>query len=270
MMIEFVGLPGAGKSTIARLLTEQLERSGHTLVTKSPSATMARRHIRGRWSRIYRAAQDLLLSLGPTWSCRRLLLAIGMRPDLREFRYHYWRLMRLWLAIGRLTRSQDHPNQQLIVFDQGLLNCLPSIFPGNLKDYERSMLTRCAVRAMKRVLPDVVVLVSVDRNTAAQRLRSRPYQRTTYDIDRPDLEVLLEPRWRYTEHALVPALVPSPVRVIKLSGLDAAEANAKHIMDDLEDDLRRLQRRPRVRLLEPDQTGLSDTVKSSCRASRFV
>jgi thymidylate kinase len=237
MIIEFVGLPGAGKSTIARHLVEKLERRGQTCVNSPTFATLARPHVPGWRGRIQRAAHDLLLSIGPTWTCRHLLLRIGTRPDPRKFRYHYWRLMRVWRAIERVkTYSACSQQEALIVLDQGILQCLPSIFPECLEDDERSLLTLCAVRAMTQVLPDIVVLVSIDTITAARRVRTRPYQRTTYDLHRSDLEVQLEPGWRYAEYALAPALATTAVRLIEVNGFDPPEVNAQLVMDHLEDD----------------------------------
>jgi thymidylate kinase len=237
MIIEFVGLPGAGKSTIARHLAEKLERRGHPCVNSPTFATLARPHVPGRRGRIQRAAHDLLLSVGPTWACRHLLFRIGTRPDPREFRYHYWRLMRVWRAIERVKKYSARAHQESpIVLDQGILQCLPSIFPRCLEDDEQSMLTRCAVRAMKQVLPDIVVLVSIDTITAARRMRSRPYQLTTYDLKRPDLGLLLEPRWRYAEYALAPSLATTAVRLIEVNGFDPPEANAQRVIDHLDND----------------------------------
>jgi hypothetical protein len=142
--------------------------------------------------------------------------------------------MRTWLALERLnSAARARSGPALWIFDQGLLQCLFSIYPERLTFTEQRRLTQSALTAMRSVLPNVVVVVTVDEQTAARRLRSRPFQQTSYDLASPDLEVQLSRRRHYAEEALPQALSSTRVKVIQVSGYDPPQTNVHRILDAL-------------------------------------
>jgi thymidylate kinase len=231
MIVEFVGLPGAGKSTIAALLSERLQLAGYACANSPTFANVGRAATPGRRGRLQRAAHDFVLALAPTWRCRSLLIRMVRRSEPRRWARRYWRLMRTWLAIGRLRNNARTAGDRTVwVLDQGLLQCLFSILPPASPPEDQYELTRGAIHEMRRVLPDLVVVVAVDEETAAQRLRSRPFQQTSYDLDHPDLPAQLTPRRSFSEEALPRALAHAGTRVLRVDGSVRPPENVAQIL----------------------------------------
>ena len=232
MWIEFVGIPGAGKSSVARSLTLELEQAGHICLQPGSFAHVSRSPIIQRGGRLLWAVIDLFWAVRLTCVNRRLWRYILPMVRTRPTLLRYWRLMRLWAGLRRIAlEDQKRDEGRFLVLDQGLLQCLRSIFPDPISEASEIQLTRHAIAAMGDVLPDVVVLVvGVDESTAAARMRSRPFQRTSYDLDSRELAAALTPRKHYSEEVLPRVLMRTSLKVLTVDGRVAPEVNARHIV----------------------------------------
>jgi hypothetical protein len=235
MRVEFVGLPGAGKSTIAAALVNQMQGAGYQCLNSPTFATLGRAERTGQIGRVERACADLILAARPTWKCRHLLLQLlRTKIDRRRLRSRFWLLVRIWLAIERLqTRPGGVSAPCVSVFDQGILQCLPSIYPSQLSPREESDLTRSAILALGNLVPPTVVIVVIDAETAARRLSSRPFQRTLFDITQNDLATQLDSQRRFFYHTLPSQLEETGVQVYQVSGTEPAISNAVRICNQL-------------------------------------
>lgn len=232
--IEFVGLPGAGKSTIARALRDKMWTLGYRCRDKAPFALLARDVTNRERGRVLRASADLL------WASRLTLLSGGMRKDLLKAGWHpqlparYWRLMRTWAALVRLSRQETtEGTSDITIFDQGILQCLPSIYPRTADQALRRELTRSWVERMRHVLPDLVVLVLVDERTAASRIKSRPLQRTAWELEGAHIEEGLHRVKLFAEDVLPLALTEAGTPLLRVDGRDPPGRSMRSILDTL-------------------------------------
>jgi thymidylate kinase len=232
--IEFVGLPGAGKSSIARVLAKRLEDSGYECLESPGFARVARGRLIQRTGRIIPSVIDVLCAVRFTYQSARMWRHILPHLRQRHIVPRYWRLMRIWAALVRIARQDDSGDgERMLILDQGILQCLRSVYPRRVgKDVEHR-LTRYAIEAIQAVLPDLVVLVCVDEPTAAARMKARPFQPTSYDLESLHLESALAPHRRYAEEVLPAALEGTSTSLLRLSGHVEPEENVARIMTRL-------------------------------------
>ncbi|GEM_PF-2304863 len=164
LVVEFAGLPGAGKTTLAGRVAGLLREQG--VPADEPLLAFSGRF----WGR--RTPRALMhLFRRPAAACRALG-AIG-RSGQRTGRdaaclAHTW--LFLHTLMGECRRSG-----RIALFDQGIIQALWSVALNARHDALPTFLA--AVReTMCR--PDVVVVVDVHPDVAARRLRTRPYGRS--------------------------------------------------------------------------------------------
>lgn len=202
-VIEFVGLPGSGKSTITRALPASWPTSRNT---DPPALPLARRLA------FYRTALPFMLSLRPFEA---------MDPK---------RLTRL----AEELRFYERPAPGPLVIDQGMIQKLWSIL------FERR---RYSATALDRVLaalapsaPDLVVVLATPPEVAAERLAARQSGNARLQkLPPPDMKaglvagqalyaMLLE---RHRHHCAG--------RVLELSGLDPVAESAAKVVAAVKD-----------------------------------
>lgn len=179
LVIEFIGLPGAGKTTIAQKAIEYLTSSGYRCFGLStldnPEGIEKKKG--GFFSKL-RTLYNF------AFSCvmyRRLainvfLFAINVKP-LRLVN-----LQRSLLLLVRLKvmKTLMDGNYDLIIIDQGLIQYVWSIavtgeHPSNIKYLER---------VLKSILEEIslfVIMVDVETELAVKRIVSRPTMRSRFD-----------------------------------------------------------------------------------------
>ncbi|ELY54560.1 hypothetical protein C491_18199 [Natronococcus amylolyticus DSM 10524] len=163
--VEFFGVPGAGKSTIARRLTERLAATGRPV--SEPTYELAHG---------VSSARRYLAKSGyaATGTCRRPRQALAAARAIAESGQPSPRALVKttfnWLYVTGVLESRK--SGELQVLDQGLVQAAWSVGLGAERD-RTTPLCELAVDALSRAGPSVVVVVDVAPETVRERLASR-------------------------------------------------------------------------------------------------
>lgn len=201
-VIEFVGLPGAGKSTITRALPASWPTSRNT----DPPALPLRRRLQ-----VYRAALPFMLSLRPS----EVEDANRLGKIAAELRFY------------------ERPAGAPLVIDQGMIQKLWSILLDR-RSYDPARLERL-VAALSPSAADIIVWLGTTPEVAAQRLLGRNGGNSRLQ-KRPPQEMkagLIAGQGLYTvlmEHYRRHA----PSRIIELTGLEPVEDNVATVVAAVE------------------------------------
>jgi hypothetical protein len=170
LVVEFVGLPGVGKSHATRLVAARLAAVG----TPARSSALRINYELGRWRRVlYKSGICVAEALGrPGRAARvgRALIGSGQqsRVDVVRFLYNW-----LFLA-GLLRRARTRPRPAVELLDEGIYQLLWSIgFAGGERVIRDCSSTFLKGPAPAVPMPDVVVVVEAPLGLIQARLASR-------------------------------------------------------------------------------------------------
>ena len=166
LCVEFLGLPGAGKSTVAHAVSEQLRARG-VRVTE-PRRTNGR-----RGSTVGRLGVKLWYVIqGTLRAPRHTLFWLRLLVESRQARRGDWwgTALNWFYLLGIMRRRGGGPGVQ--VLDQGIFQALWSV---GYAAQQRGVLSSQLVPQLRAALPPriVVVLVAAGAATATERLRRR-------------------------------------------------------------------------------------------------
>lgn len=177
MVVEFLGLPGAGKTTVSKRIAEHLSQWGITI--REPVRDLSDRSglsssLRGYHGKSSLVAQELIAHPAASWRSLRVLLASG-QPSLRVL----FKVSFNWLMQCSLLRS-CRSTRVVHLFDEGIFQGLWSI---GLEG--REGVIREVGAALHETLsrPDVVVVLDAEPAVIAQRLRDRGGRDSRADRD---------------------------------------------------------------------------------------
>jgi len=165
-IIEFIGLPGAGKTTLASEVIAELTKTGyychnHEQVFKNPA--ISNKWLNAMWFYLKNIKFTALLFL------YTLLSSPLNRGHLQ---YNFGRLQQLMKMIVMFEKSLEKAGTApVMIFDQGLVQCIWSItsLSGSV---HKKFLKRC-VALKKQIFPAIIVYVHTDPDTAARRIAER-------------------------------------------------------------------------------------------------
>lgn len=165
IVIEFFGLPGAGKTTLSKRLTELLRERGATV--DNPSNDMD--HIPAGLRRIIRKLHFVIreLSHHPASSLRAALTISGHRQGSTK---GLIKVLVNWWFVADLLRTRDG-SAHFRILDQGICQALWSI---GLTGKAGNLLAHCDNLIFESIpFPHVVVLVEANIETVVERLTKR-------------------------------------------------------------------------------------------------
>src|SRR5687767_9276111 len=149
LSVEFIGMPGSGKSTLSRRVAERLHAGGITVA--QPSYVLA--HGIARWRRLARksrrVASELIAHPSDALRAARAVRSTRQRRagDVLKMTFN-------WLLVSSLLRRRP-PAGEVHLHDQGVLQALWSVGFGGAPGAAGRMAARMEGRTP---LPDVVVI----------------------------------------------------------------------------------------------------------------
>lgn len=196
-IVEFVGVPGAGKSTIARAFRPMLPNAEGLQLPPAP----------------FRGSPTLLARAGA--------FLLSLRP-LQPNDLH--RMVRIIQAHRVYAQGLATP----LLLEQGLMQRLWATVADRSR-YSEAALDRL-IAAMAGAAPDLIVRVRTPHDVAAARIHARPHGNSRYErLDLAEITARLGPA-----DALYDKLVGlfrrhAGVAIVEVSGLDPADANAARV-----------------------------------------
>ncbi|MEM8830727.1 MAG: hypothetical protein AAGE96_15405 [Cyanobacteria bacterium P01_G01_bin.19] len=165
LMVEFVGLPGSGKTTLSNLVAFKLESKGIKIVSREE--ILKQWHQKKALSKLFK----LFTFNSNQWNILRnsLTFAAQVKPiNLQSF----LRAGRVFVNVKRNDDLVRARNCQIILLEQGLLQTIWSIvITGSLPQFsypKRTMVTLFDHRSI------AIVNCKLDLNTAVSRIKNRP------------------------------------------------------------------------------------------------
>jgi thymidylate kinase len=163
--VEFFGVPGAGKSTIARRLTERLATTGRPVSEPTYELAHEVSSVRRYLSKSGYAAVGTVGRPQPALAAARAIADSG-QPSRRALVKTTFN----WLYVTGVLESRTP--EELQVLDQGLVQAAWSVGLGAERDRTPS-LCELAVDALLQSGPALVVVVDVAPETVRERLSRR-------------------------------------------------------------------------------------------------
>ena len=181
VVVEFVGLPGAGKSTLAARLLEQLKAQGYDCAGRELLRGKGGGSLPGRWLRL----RFWWRHLGLVRNTALAVMSVGAGGT--EALRHATRLGRWASGFERLTNS----GHQIILLDQGVVQeAWSSLFRAASG---RSRLLQLLDLILRDAPPRLAfVYCDVPLDVALQRIATRPEGKSTFDdMDQAEARRLL-------------------------------------------------------------------------------
>lgn len=183
LSVEFLGLPGAGKSGVSKRAAELIRDAGIPVVETAFDLTHKSGVLARRWRKAAYVAREILLH--PRYSSRSVRAIVATRQRTASDLFGaVWN----WLFVSNLLRRGRHvPGVHML--DEGIFQALWSVgFGASVEGL--SSVTGGAGPLLP--VPDVVVIVSARPSTVEQRLRSRGVRQSRLEdrlgVDRRILE----------------------------------------------------------------------------------
>jgi thymidylate kinase len=175
MIVEFLGLPGAGKSTLSQLAAEALAERGIAVECANRMLASGVGPTR-RWLRKSGCVIDGLV-------CAPHDLGNAIRSVNRTRQRSLSELLHTtfnWLLVTALVRRAAR-SPKVVLLDQGVAQALWSIGLSAQGEAWQDIMRRAASLAPA---PDMIVLVNADPSNIASRLAARPRNRSRLTVTR--------------------------------------------------------------------------------------
>ncbi|NOH10457.1 MAG: AAA family ATPase [Chloroflexi bacterium] len=230
MIIELSGPPGAGKSTIVKMLFEGLAKSSQ----KAMSPIQAEQALFGE-SKLRTAFQEFLYLVGLFVRSSPSLIALFSRHMFRKipWNHKYWLLRWLLRTIAQSAMLRAKLGNEVIVFDEGPFHQAATFFTsGNETAGDREI-----AKILQLVqASDLLLIVSVPEERCLQRLEGRKLPYRLQGKSRHEKKQFLHNQAEAIRHGLNVAegLGWNCVVVNNAQSLDTTRTEVEHILESLD------------------------------------
>ena len=214
MIIEFIGMPGSGKTTIAVGLASLLEEDGVDVLHNADGSAQPEDLI--ALPRYRRNIQRVLTIA----SLPALALSVAVRSTSRARAAEMWRLVTRELR-HRSLRDVSH---ELVILDEGSLHKLCTMYAEGDLPRPLDLLSRLTA-------PSLCIVLRLDVNVAVERIHARTSHSPVDAKPNDELMVYLR-RYRDCEDALIDRL-SCPVVSVDSSREDATRNSAVAVREYL-------------------------------------
>ena len=224
LVVEFVGLPGSGKTTVSHLVTSKLKAKGIKIIS--------REEILQQWhqQKVLQKLLKLFSSNSNQWNILRdsLIFAAQVKPiNLQSF----LRAGKVFVNVKRNDDVVDAGNCQIILLEQGLLQTVWSIvITGSLPQLSYPK------RAMTDLFDNrsiAVINCNIDLNTAVSRIKNRPRKKkkdSYFDLmDSKSLHYLLTKYFPYLQE-IVHCAQTAKIPILEVDSSVTVEENSEKIV----------------------------------------
>lgn len=228
LIVEFIGLPGAGKTTVSRRVVSELDSAGHKCLTRDVWGELRKAHRRSHPSVSLKDVYQFFVFCVRHMhvAFHALSYALQVTPlNMRSLRHGVTFLRKLYKLyfIRRTVREAARGGYDIILFDQGLMQYIWWIA------VPRSPLPDISlIRLLKSVsdeMPQVFVLFDVDVPTAIERITNRSTMGSYFDrfdrisSDTPE-SLLGRYKWYVENVANCAAQLNGACRLLRVNGND--------------------------------------------------
>ena len=225
LVVEFVGLPGSGKTTLSNLVASQLEAKGIKIVSREE--ILKQWHQKKALSKLFK----LFTFNSNQWNVLRnsLTFAAQVKPiNLQSF----LQAGKVFVNVKRNDDVVRAGNCQIILLEQGLLQEVWSVvITGSLPQLSYPMRTMTALFDNRLI---AIVNCKLDLNTAVSRIKNRPRKKkkdSYFDLmDSKQVYDLLTKYFPYLQE-IVNWVQTEKFPILEVDGSLTVEENSEKITD---------------------------------------
>lgn len=225
LVVEFVGLPGSGKTTLSNLVASKLEARGINVIS--------REEILRQWHQ-QKALQKLLKLFSSNinqWNILRnsLTFATQVKPiNLQSF----LRAGKVFVNVRRNDAVVRAGNCQIILLEQGLLQTVWSIvITGSMPQISYPKRAMTALFDNRSI---AIINCKIDLNTAVSRIKNRPSKKkkdSYFDLmDSKQADCLLTKYFPYLQEIIKYAQT-AKIPILEVDGALALEENSEKVVN---------------------------------------
>jgi thymidylate kinase len=185
LLIEFIGLPGAGKTTIAQVAIQNLNASGYRCFGLSTlDKPETKEKVKGGILSKFRTIIQFILScfIYPRIAMDAIRFVMQVKPVSLNNIQRYILLMARLKFFGSLMDE----DLDFIILDQGLIQYIWSIAVSGERPTDNSYLEKL-VNSLLVEMPLFVIMVDIETELAIKRIINRPTMRSRFDRMPPSI-----------------------------------------------------------------------------------
>lgn len=221
LVLEFVGLPGAGKTTVFHEVVALLREQGVTVA--------ARDEILQQWQRqpLWQRLWKLIPQTQNQWRIllHSLILASQVKPSNWS---SFAKAIKIFANVKRIDAIARHQDSQLILLDQGLLQETWSVgITGTLPSLN---ILKQELALLLHQRPIAIVYFQIDVETAIERVQNRPTAESRLDqMDAKAAHQLLSKYMDYLQD-IINCVQTFNIPILEIDSLLPIDQKAKNIL----------------------------------------
>lgn len=222
LYIEFIGLPGAGKTTTLKEILGILESDGYNIISNNNFQLKNSKNL-FFFNKVLKYMKMCIKYILITFAA--MIYSLNIKPFNKE---SMLRALRLPYKIGIINDACHYAsinNTDIIILDQGIIQDLWSLSVTGKLPREK-MISFLIKRILVKTYISQVVFFQIDSSTAMQRIINRPTFNSRFDkIPLPGLKSLLKEKEAHL-NKIINELEKNNVKVFKVDAINNSKDTA--------------------------------------------